>query len=89
MLLASDRTAFDMKGCPGGIYTVFTDYERFTDWSEDMLEASARTLQLGLMSWRSQKIQELQTEARSKGKACMEAYVQAFDWTAKTHTVEA
>ena len=77
-----------MQSSPGGIYAVFTEYELFSDWSEDELRANARILQLGLMTWRSEKIQELQEEARSKGKACMEATIQAFDWTAHTHTIE-
>ena len=87
-LLEVDRTAFDMQDSPGGIYAVGAN-ELFSDWSEDELRTNARILQLGLMEWqrRSQKIQELLEEART-GKACMEAPIQAFDWTARTPTIE-
>ena len=87
-LLEVESTAFDMQDSPGGIYAMFTEYEPFNDWSEDELRANARILQLGLMTWRSQKVQELQREAHSKGKACMEATIQTFDWTAQTPSIE-
>ena len=73
--LGVDRTAFHMQGSPGGIYAVFTEHELFSDWKEDEFRANARILQLGLVTWWSQKVQELREEAPNKGNACMDATV--------------
>ena len=81
-LLGGDRrTAFDTQHSPGGIYAVFSDLGSFGDWSERELEMNARVLQLGLMKWRSHKIEELRNAAQCKGKRCMMAPIQARDWT--------